>query len=279
MPWLHEFLKFVSRSNRRSRATLGIRVLATVLSAVLVFGSLAPGIAFAGETDSEQEGAAPPGALPGLEEGPELEPGGEESVLEELPGSLPPGGEGEEEAPLEAEPAQESEVPLPPAPTPPAGTEAAPPAAPPPSPEYGPSYEAAPAPSSEPVEGDTLVAPPSSPPAAPPVEKAEDPAQSATEASAPALPEEEAPESAPEAQPPATVPKQPGDVPGGLSGSAVHTVRSGECLWSIAAALLPAGAGNAEIAAEVQRLWKLNAGRIGTGNPSLIYAGTELRLR
>src|SRR4051794_37463461 len=99
MPWLHEFLKFVSRSNRRSRATLGIRVLATVLSAVLVFGSLAPGIAFAGEADSEQEGAAPPGAMPGLEEKPELEPGGEESVLEELPGSLPAGGEGEEEAP------------------------------------------------------------------------------------------------------------------------------------------------------------------------------------
>lgn len=279
MPWLHEFLKFVSRSNRRSRATLGIRVLATVLSAVLVFGSLAPGIAFAGEADSEQEGAAPPGALPGLEEGPELEPGGEESILEELPGSLPPGGEGEEEAPLETEPAQESEVPLPPAPTPPAGTEATPPAAPPPSAEYGPSYEAASAPSSEPVEGDTLVAPPSSPPAVPPVEKAEGPAQSTTEAPAPALPEEEAPESAPEAQPPATVPKQPGDVPGGLSGSAVHTVRSGDCLWSIAATLLPAGAGNAEIAAEVQRLWKLNAGRIGTGDPSLIYAGTELRLR
>lgn len=279
MPWLHEFLKFVSRLNRRSRATLGIRVLATVLSAALVFGSLAPGIAFAGEADSEQEGAAPPGALPGLEEGPELEPGGEESVLEELPGSLPPGGEGEEEAPLETEPAQESEAPLPPAPAPPTATEAGLPAAPPPSPEYGPSYEAAPAPSSEPVEGDTLVEPPSSAPAAPPVEKADGPAQPATEAPAPAAPKEEAPESAPEAQPPATVPKQPGEVPGGLSGRAVHTVRSGECLWSIAAALLPAGADNAEVAAEVQRLWKLNAGRIGTGDPSLIYAGTELRLR
>jgi hypothetical protein len=277
MPWLHEFLKFVSRSNSRSRTTLGIRVLATVLSAVLVFGSLAPGIAFAGEADSEQEGAAPPGALPGLEEGPELEPGGEESVLEEIPGSLPPGDEGEEEAPLETEPAQESEVPLPPAPAPPAAPEAAPPAEPPPSPEYGPSYEAAPAPSSEPVEGDTLVAPPSSPPAVPPVEKAEGPAQSATEAPVPAPPAEEAP--APEAPPPATVPNQPGEVPGGLSGRAVHTVRSGECLWSIAVALLPAGADNAEIAAEVQRLWKLNAGRIGTGDPSLIYAGTELRLR
>ncbi|HSS32688.1 MAG TPA: LysM domain-containing protein [Solirubrobacterales bacterium] len=277
MPWLHEFLKFVSRSNRRPRATLGIRVLATVLSAVLVFGSLAPGIAFAGEADSEQEGAAPPGALPGLEGGPELEPGGEESVLEELPGSLPSGGEGEEEAPLETEPAQEPEPPPPPASAPPAATEAAPPAEPPPGPEYGPSYEAAAAPSSEPVEGDTLVAPPSSPPSVPPVEKAGGAAQLAAEAPAPAPPAEEAP--APEAPPPASVPKQSGEVPGGLSGRAIHTVRSGECLWSIAAALLPAGADNAEIAAEVQRLWKLNAGRIGTGDPSLIYAGTELRLR
>ena len=43
MPWLHEFLKFVSRSNRGSRATPGIRVLASVLSAVLVFGTVAPG--------------------------------------------------------------------------------------------------------------------------------------------------------------------------------------------------------------------------------------------
>ena len=74
------------------------------------------------------------------------------------------------------------------------------------------------------------------------------------------------------------MPSQPSDVPGGLSGRSVHTVRSGECLWSIAAALLPAAADNAEIAAEVERLWTLNAGRIGTGDPSLIYAGTELRL-
>jgi hypothetical protein len=52
----------------------------------------------------------------------------------------------------------------------------------------------------------------------------------------------------------------------------------GECLWSIAEALLPAGAGNAEIAAEVQRLWSLNAARIGTGDPNVLYPGTALRL-
>lgn len=276
MPWLHEFLKFVSRSNRRSRATLGIRALATVLSAVLVFGTVAPGIAFAGEADSEQEGSAPPGALPGLEEEAELEPGGEESVLEQLPGSLPSGSEDEEEAPLEPEPAQEPEPP-PPVSVSPETTEAAPPVeAAPPGPEYGPSYEPASPSSTVPVEGDALTAPPPGPPAAQSEQHSESAAQPATEAPTTAPPAEEAP--APESPAPATLPSHPSEVPGGLSGRGVHTVRSGECLWSIAAALLPAGADNAEIAAEVQRLWTLNAGRIGTGDPSLIYAGTELRL-
>jgi hypothetical protein len=277
MPWLHEFLKSMSHSNRRSRATPGMRVLATVLSAVLAFGSVAPGVAFAGEADSEQEGSAPPGALPGLEEGAELEPGGEESVLEQIPGSLFPGGEVEEEAPLEPEPAQEPEPP-PPATVPPAATEAAPPVeAAPPGTEYGPSYEPAAPSSTAPVEGDALTAPPPSPPAAQNEQHSESAAQPATEAPAPAPPAEQAP--VPESSPPATLPSQPSEVPGGLSGRGVHTVRSGECLWAIATALLPAGANNAEIAAEVQRLWRLNAGRIGTGDPSLIYAGTELRLR
>lgn len=277
MPWLHEFLKSISRSNRRSRATLGVRVLATVLSAILVFGTVAPGVAFAGEADSEQEGSAPPGALPGLEEGAELEAGGEESVLEQRPGSLPSGGEGEEEAPLEPEPAQEPEPP-PPVSASPETAEAAPPVeAAPPGPEYGPSYEPAPSPSTAPVEGDALAAPAPSQSAAPNDQHSESAAQPATEAPATAASAEEAP--APDSPAPATVPSQPSEVPGSLSVRGVHTVRSGECLWSIAAALLPAGADNAEIAAEVQRLWKLNAGRIGTGDPSLIFAGTELRLR
>ena len=56
-------------------------------------------------------------------------------------------------------------------------------------------------------------------------------------------------------------------------------MQSGDCLWHIAAALLPAGADDAQIAAEVARLWSLNEAAIGTGDPSLIYAGTTLRLR
>src|SRR5665811_2009622 len=112
MPWFHDFLTSISRSHTRSRSRLGMRVLAAALSAVLAFGSIAPGVALAGEVDSEGEGTAPPGAIEG---GPELEAGAEETVLEELPGA-PSGGGGEETGegpPVESEPQQESELPAP----------------------------------------------------------------------------------------------------------------------------------------------------------------------
>lgn len=273
MPWFHELLTSISRAHARSRPRLAIRVLAAALSAVLAFGTVAPGLAFAGEADSEQEGSAPPGVLPGLEEGPELEPGGEETVLEELPGAV---SEGEESAPLESEPPQETEPPPPP-PEAPAATAEVPPVSgeAPPGPDYSPAGEpAAGAAPAVPVENEPLTAPESSQPApqAQPEAEAE---QAAPEAPPPVRPSE-APQPPP-AQPPA-VPAQRGEAAGSLAGQSVHVVHEGECLWSIAEALLPAGADNAEIEAEVQRLWRLNADRIGTGDPSLMYAGTELRL-
>jgi resuscitation-promoting factor RpfA len=88
----------------------------------------------------------------------------------------------------------------------------------------------------------------------------------------------EAPERPAPTQPPAA-PVEPQGAPTDLRGRKLHTVRPGESLWSIAAALLPAGASNEQIAAEVQRLWQLNKIRIGTGDPSLILVGTVLRLR
>lgn len=272
MPWFHELLTSISRAHARSRPRLAIRVLAAALSAVLVFGTVAPGLAFASEADSEQEGSAPPGALPGLEEGPELESGGEETVLEELPGAASGGEESEEGPPLESEPSQESELP-PPSPEAPAATAEVPPVSEeaPPGPDYSPAAEPATgAPPAVPVENEPLPAPEN--PQPPPQAKAE---QAAPEAPPPASPPE-APQPAP-AQPPA-VPAQRGGVGGSLAGQSVHVVKAGECLWSIAEALLPSGADNAEIEAEVQRLWKLNADRIGTGDPSLVYTGTELRL-
>lgn len=276
MPWFHEFLTSISSSRARSRPRLGVRILAGALSVVLVFGCIAPGLAFAGEADSEQEGSAPPGALPGLEEGPELESGGEETPLEEVPGIVGAGEEAEEGPPLETEPAQESEPPPPPEePTaqtkPPVATEE--PAG---APSPGPEYETAPEPPPPAaVENQALTAPESSSPAQQP-QPAPEAAEAAPEAPAPASPPEEVP--LPEAARPPAVPAQRDSSPGSLAGHGVHIVRAGDCLWSIAEALLPAGADNAEIEAEVQRLWRLNASRIGTGDPSLVYVGTELRL-
>jgi len=247
---------------------------------VLVFGTLAPGIAFAGEADSEQEGSAPPGALPGLEEGPELAPGGEDTSLGELPGSVV-GGEGSEEGPpIETEPAQESELPAPaPEPTEPTAEAPAPTTegatgAPASGPEYGPEYEPTqPTPPSDPVENQAIIAPESSS-SAPPVQHSPETAQAGPEAPPPSP--SEAPESNP-APPPATAAKPSGTV-GSLAGEPSYTVQSGDCLWSIAERLLPNGASVAKIEAEVARLWRLNAARIGTGDPNLIYAGTALQL-
>jgi LysM domain len=58
-----------------------------------------------------------------------------------------------------------------------------------------------------------------------------------------------------------------------------YTVQPGDCLWSIARRILPAGASDAAVAAEVDRLWRLNADEIGTGDPNLIEPGQVLRLR
>ena len=64
-----------------------------------------------------------------------------------------------------------------------------------------------------------------------------------------------------------------------LAGKDTYVVQPGDCLWHIAARLLPGGAGTEAVAGKVAELWRLNEDRIGTGDPNLIYAGTELRLR
>jgi LysM repeat protein len=63
----------------------------------------------------------------------------------------------------------------------------------------------------------------------------------------------------------------------GTSGR-THVVQPGQSLWAIAQGLLGRRS-VARIAFEVGRLWRLNAARIGTGNPDLIFAGQQLRLR
>jgi hypothetical protein len=56
-------------------------------------------------------------------------------------------------------------------------------------------------------------------------------------------------------------------------------VQSGESLWSIATARVGDSPAPAEVAREVERLWDLNAGTIGTGDPDLLLVGQRLSLR
>jgi hypothetical protein len=69
---------------------------------------------------------------------------------------------------------------------------------------------------------------------------------------------------------------------GGVSagaGESTRVVRPGQSLWLIAQALVRDPGSIAQVAFEVGHLWDLNAARIGTGDPDLIYAGQELRLK
>jgi uncharacterized membrane protein YgcG len=66
---------------------------------------------------------------------------------------------------------------------------------------------------------------------------------------------------------------------GGSGNGSTRIVRPGQSLWVIAQGIVGRPASIGEIAFEVGRLWRLNGARIGTGNPDLIYAGQELRLR
>lgn len=272
------------------------RALAVVAITTLLVATVAPCWAAAAEPDSEGEGSAPQGV-----EDPHFEPGGEETALESLPGA-PETDETEEAGeapPIEPEPAQESELTEPP----PSPEEAAPPGpepetVPPPStespasapPEYAPAIPeyVPPLPPSAPVENDPLVAPTgaSEPPPrtevspSPPESEATTP-EAMSEAPPAAVPSSEPEAPSPEAPPPAPAPAADagsGGVSSPLRGRSSYTVRPGDCLWSIAEALLPGAAGNDEIAAEVARLWRLNAERIGTDDPNVILTGTRLAL-
>jgi hypothetical protein len=69
---------------------------------------------------------------------------------------------------------------------------------------------------------------------------------------------------------------------GGRSSSgrgSTYVVEPGESLWVIAQGVVGEPAGIGRIAFEVARLWRLNAARIGTGDPDLIFPGQELRLK
>jgi hypothetical protein len=58
----------------------------------------------------------------------------------------------------------------------------------------------------------------------------------------------------------------------------IYFVRSGDSLWSIARLMLGQKATDAQVAGLVDRIWRLNVKRIGTGDPSLIMPGQRLLL-
>jgi LysM domain len=270
-----QHLKSISLDSR-SGSPPGRRLLALTLVVMLVLGSVFPGFALAAESDSEGEGTAPPVEVP---VDPGFDPGGEEEVLEEAPAA----GSDEETGAVEVE----AEVNLE---TPPAGevTSAATETAPDQTPSTAPSTSPEPAPAapepepiqqqvpeaktSEPVANQSIVAPKQRPAG----EQAASSGASAGDAAQASEPSEEEAPSAPAPQPVATPPADHGRH---LAGKDSYVVQSGDCLWHIAADRLPGGASDAEIAGEVARLWALNEDSIGTGDPSLLYAGTTLRLR
>jgi nucleoid-associated protein YgaU len=63
-----------------------------------------------------------------------------------------------------------------------------------------------------------------------------------------------------------------------MSASGSMMVHAGDSLWSIARKLAGPGATGSKIADKVAALWRLNAHRLGTGDPNLIFAGQRLML-
>lgn len=251
----------------RSGPSPGRRLLATTLCVMLALCSIFPGFVLAGEADSEGEGTVPPVEVPAP---PDFDPGGEESGLGETPASG-----GEESGAVETEPEVDIAAPSLEEVTS-AATEAPTEVAPPPPVAVPEPASAAPEPTrqasegaaSEPIANQSIVAPKQRQIA----RRTAEPAAS-SEAAPPAEPAEQ---EAPLPEPAAGTPADSGR---NLAGKDSYVVQPGDCLWHIAAELLSDGASTEAVAHEVERLWRLNEDEIGTGDPNLIYAGTELRLR
>jgi hypothetical protein len=74
-------------------------------------------------------------------------------------------------------------------------------------------------------------------------------------------------------------PARPGHPPARATSSGwLYIVRPDDSLWRIAELMLGKRGTDAQVARLVDRIWRLNAKRIGTGDPSLIMAGQRLLL-
>jgi hypothetical protein len=277
---------------------VGHRTRALLAASVLALSSAPPTAAVASDPDKEQEGAISPDqvaeAVPLAD--PQSDPGGPSTELPVEPDPprdmepTDPSDEAalEQELPTDNPPAEETDIPDVPSEQEPATTEPlpAPPAAAPPPPEPPAPAPAPPeAVASEPVpepERQRVRKPPRRTTVAAPRETvmrfvAPRPTPVGAGWSSPASVE------VVDAQPEAAALRPPSvdddQVRAAQRGERVHVVRANESLWSIARDLLGDQASAARIAREVNRLWELNSGRIGTGDPDLLLAGTRLKLR
>jgi hypothetical protein len=275
-------------------ALVGHRTQALLAASVLALSSAPPTAAVASEPDREQEGAITPDqvaeAAPLAD--PQSDPGGSSTELPVEPDPpvamepTDPSDEAalEQELPTEDPPAEETvtaDVPpedesttLEPVPTPPGA--APPPEPPPPAPPPPEAVASEPVPERErervrkPPRRTTVAAPRETPirfvaPRPTPVDAGW---------SSPASVQVAHAEPRTAVRPPSVdADRTP------QRGGRVHVVRANESLWSIARDLLGDQASAARIAREVNRLWELNSGRIGTGDPDLLLAGTRLKLR
>ena len=279
-----------------SEPVVSRRVQAAVAAGVVALGGAAPGAAIAQEPDQQHEGTAlPEGGGRDSARTPDFEPGGDTPLPFDVPDqpdapssldtgtppvepdanapgtpAVPPAAPEEDTAPVDEAPAPPEHAPPPPPPTTPT--------APPTTAPAPPAQEQHPAKRHEEKRAHKPRAkrPHPTAPRAPA-------ARQVVPAPSPARPPAYA-------APPVRVPQpRPAPYTGTASaqtlrhatvarGDRVHVVRPGESLWSIAEGLLGRGASPARVAQEVNRLWELNAARIGTGNPDLVMAGTTLRL-
>jgi LysM domain len=291
------------------------RAQAALAAWLLAFSAGAPAAAAQVPELDQQQATEPPagGEPPGLQ--PDFDPGGDDTFdYKTAPVSGGPEAGGEEDeglgAPVETEPptdveappvvedAPEQPAPAPPDAAPAPVTEPAPapaPATPPalapavPSPTPAPAEPPAgdvehPAPRPEPRKATSKRKTPTRPRKARHVQRRPAIGTAPTpppQNPAPVVQAVQVPAAlAPQPAPPTTAPvSQPAEPPAGPISGPSYTARPGDSLWSIARRLLGPDASAGRIAREVNRLWRLNEDRIGTGNPSLLHVGIVLRLR
>jgi hypothetical protein len=284
------------------------RARAALAASVLALSTAAPSAAVAAEGDSQQDGTAPPTQTGSGDpaDSPNFDPGGDSTDLPfDAPPSpqvqAPPDPGNDDTAPLDQDPSTDPGAPTADpgdGSTPPAGqqpAEAPPAATAPPavgSPEQTNSTPApAPAPTPAPVAPS-----PSAPPAVPRVvhsrpqlvrgrdkrlKESGDARPAAGGTVAGSSPAGAASTSSPPVAQPQPVASTRLVIVGRRArpGDRSHRVLTGESLWSIASDRLGGTASPARVAREVHRLWTMNKGRIGTGDPDLLMVGTRLRLR